>query len=75
MGQLLSLWNDLRNQIGPEWRSGFELYDELEGLTYKGARTRLDRLQSWGMFKDACSLLQEQLVIASRSARSDSDRS
>jgi KaiC/GvpD/RAD55 family RecA-like ATPase len=33
MGQMLARWQDLKLELGPKWRSGFDVYDDLAGKT------------------------------------------
>ncbi len=68
VAQMITVWEDLRNKIGPQWRSGFDLYDEFEGKSLAKAMPMLEGLESWREFYDMCLLLEEQVNIASSSA-------
>ena len=64
-GQMIAKWDDLRKQFGSEWKSGFSVYDSLNGKSYSDARKILTGLQSWTEFMNVCDLLKAQLKIAS----------
>lgn len=61
LGQTVALWKDLRSQIGPSWRDGFDVYDELAGKSHEAATEELRKLESWKMFDTRCSHLARQM--------------
>jgi hypothetical protein len=69
IGQMIVKWDDIRNQAGPTWRSGFEIYDRLDGKSTAEAMNIIKRLhlKSWGEFNRMCDVLQKQLRTATNS--------
>lgn len=69
IGQVVAMWEDLRNRLQRQWRAGFDVYDEVAGLSVGEAQTHLNPLESWHEFCHMCSFLKEQLYIASASVK------
>lgn len=63
LGQTVALWQDLRNQIGPNWRDGFEVYDLIHGEPPEAAEKTLSKFKSWKLFNDRCSHLDRQMRV------------
>jgi KaiC len=63
LGQTVVLWKNLRNRIGHDWTDGFDVYDDIAGLSHKEAKKKLGKLDSWKMFDDRCAHLKRQMEV------------
>lgn len=66
--QAVAMWKDVRNELGVKWKTGFDVYDNIEGKHYLDAETILKDFESWKKFKNMCNILINQLEVASKSA-------